>query len=153
MLALVAARGVFVCYAVLQTVNFSRLMLIFDFVGSAVCGVCIRVVCKEVVSECCERNCSECACRVCRRGCSSVFYAQLRVGEVNKTVGFAYCLYNTVDDGVHREICPCLVLVALRTLSVSRTRFAEPVVLCEIVACTVCAAGTSPRGAHCTTRP
>ena len=60
-------------------------------------------------------------------------------------------MFNSVGGGVHREICPCLVLVALRTLSVSRVRFAEPEVLCEIVACTVCAAGTSPRGAHCAT--
>ena len=78
-------------------------------------------------------------------------YALLRVGEVNKSAGFAYCVSNSVDGGVHREICPCLVLIALRSLSVSRARFAEPLVLCEIVAYIVCAIGTSPRGARCVT--
>ena len=95
-----------------------------------------------------QKSCSECACRVCRRGCRSVFYAQMRVGEVSKTARCAYCVCNAIDGGVHREICPCLVLVALRTLSVSKARFAEPMVLCEIVACIVCATGTSPRDAH-----
>ena len=75
MLALVAARGVLLCYAVLQFVNFSLLILCSYFVGLALSGVSITVVCKEVVVECCGRSCRECACRVCRHGCSSVVYA------------------------------------------------------------------------------
>ena len=67
---------------------------------------------------------------------------------MSKSAGFAYCVSNSVDSGAHREICTCFVLVALRTLRVSRARVAEPLVLCEIVACIMCAARTSPRGAH-----
>ena len=67
-------------------------------------------------------------------------------------MGFAYCVSNSVDGGVHKEICVWFVLEALRTLRVSRARVAKSLVLCEIVACTKCAAGTSPRGAHCVTR-
>ena len=55
---------------------------------------------------------------------------------------------NSVEGGVQREIYACFVLVALRTWRVSRVRVLEPLVLCDIVACTVSAAGTSPTGAH-----
>ena len=55
---------------------------------------------------------------------------------------------NSVDGGEHREICPSFVLVALRTLSVLRARFAKRVVVCEIVVCIVYAAATSPTSTH-----
>ena len=75
-------------------------------------------------------------------------YAALRVGQVCKCAGFAYCVSNSIEGGVQREIYACFVLVALRTWRVWRARDLEPLVLCDIVACTISTAGTSPTGAH-----
>ena len=42
----------------------------------------------------------------------------------------------------------CLVLVAVTSFSVSRARFGEPLLVCEIVEYIVCVAGMSRRGVH-----
>ena len=75
-------------------------------------------------------------------------YVALRVGQVWKCAGFAYCVSNSIDNGVERESYACFVLVALRTWRVSRARVFERLVLCDIVGCIVSATGTSPMGTH-----
>ena len=81
---------------------------------------------------------------------SMLLWCPLRVSTVIQSAGFVWHLRisHTVDAGVHREICASLVLVALSTFSVSRRRCGVRVVVYEFVVCTLCAATTSPTGAH-----
>ena len=81
---------------------------------------------------------------------SMLLWCPWQVGEVIQSTRFAYHLHvsNSVDGGIHREICASWVLMALSTFSVSRGRSTVHVVVCEFVVCTICIAATSPTGAH-----
>ena len=53
LLPVVAACGVFLSYAVLQTVIFSHHLLVSNVVGLVVCEFSSTVLCEEVGLKCC----------------------------------------------------------------------------------------------------